>query len=230
MYWIVGTVVTAMLCVCFFSFKKGLDGDKKNKEYEVLIKKQKEYYDGIVRQDGEIRKFRHDIKTQLYCLKRLLEDGNIRGGMQYLRDIVEDYEGMGLKRETGNYILDLVVEDIIKEKDGIILEWNGQFPENTKMKDTDLCSLFANILKNAKEEVRDMAEKRITVTVKLQGGAVFVTCRNLKGRGRRREKGNRERGWGLAKVKDIVKRYGGELKIEDCRGEYVVKILLYNML
>ena len=115
------------------------------------------------------------------------------------------------------------------KEDNIAVEWNGCFPERTKIKDTDLSVLFANILKNAKKEIKDMPDKKIAVSVKLLNGAVFVSCRNAVDKTHVRPGGKKGRGLGLMKVKEIMKRYHGDMKIENGE-EFMIRLLFYDII
>ncbi len=212
----------------FFHVKKRKKQGIEKREYQRMLKRQKQHYDHMVSSNIGIRKFQHDIKNQLFCLKRLLENGNIDGGLEYLRDLLYDCGKIGTRIETGNDVIDAIVEDIIKEEDHIAIEWNGCFPKKTKIKDTDLSILFANILKNAREEIMDLPDKKIMVTVKLLNGSIFVSCKNATNPSRIRLGKGAGRGIGLVKVKEIVERYHGDMKIE--RGEeFVIELIFYDI-
>lgn len=227
----IGLFLISVLIVPYLYFlhvKKRKKQEIEKREYQRIIKRQKQYHNRMMRRNIGIRKFQHDIRNQLFCLKRFLESGDIDGGLEYLQDMMHDCSKTGTKVETGNYIIDIVVEDIIKEEDHIAVEWNGCFPEKTKIKDTDLSILFANILKNAKEEIMDIPDKKITITVKLSSGAIFVSCKNAVDSSRIRPEKGEGRGIGLIKVKEIVERYHGDMKIE--RGEeFTIQLLFYDI-
>ena len=212
-----------------YHMKKKKEKEIKDKEYRKIIERQKQYYNSMMRNYIGIRKFQHDIGNQLFCLKRFLENRDVEGSLDYLRDIVFDYEKIGTKIETGNHILNMVVEDVVKEEDNIAIEWNGYFPGKTKIRDTDLSVLFANILKNAKEEVMNVPDRKITVTVRLLNGAVFISCKNAVNPERIRLRKGEGRGIGLVKVKEIVECYGGEMKIKSGE-EFMIELLFYGVM
>ena len=202
-----------------------------SEEYKQLVERQKEYYDRVLESgkesEMEMRRFRHDIKNHLFVLKKLFENNDSFGGLRYLENILEESNKTGIKVETGNHILNIVVEDIMKEEDGITLHWNGVFPQKTKIRDCDLCVLFSNILKNAKEEIKDFWDKNIEVEIKEWKNSLCIECRNAVNENRVR--GNQEgRGIGLVDMKTIVKKYNGIVTSMSDKN-YIIKILFYDI-
>lgn len=201
-------------------------------EERQFIERQKKYCDKILVSEKErvmdIRRFRHDIKNHLFVVKKLLEDNDVLGGLKYLQDVLEENNQPGLKIETGNYIIDIVIEDVIKEEDGIVLHWNGVFPQKIKMKDTDLCVLFSNILRNAKEEIMDSMEKEIEVNIRGWKKSLCIECQNVINGNRIR--GDREgSGLGLLNVKSVVKKYRGNI-VSKSGEKYMTRILFYDII
>lgn len=222
-----------ILPLCFLYIEMVKAEKALKEENRQFMEEQKRYYDEILSKERETeietRKFRHDIKNHLFVMKRLFEDNHIADGLRYLQNVLEESSKLGISVETGNCILNIVVEDIIKEEDEIVLRWNGVFPKRTKISDSDLCILFSNILKNAKEEVIELPEKEIVVTIKAWQNSLCVECVNMVNCNRIHTNVEKGKGLGLLNVKNVVKKYDGDMEVQS-NEKYIIKILLYDVI
>lgn len=218
-----------MLFYCFYYIGKSERQDVIKKECVFLLKRQKQYYEKLLAREEETKRFRHDIKNHLFVLQKLCGVNGQHRGEAYLQGMLKESNRLGIKIETGNLILDIVAEDVLKEEDGILFEWHGLFPANTKISDVDLCVIFSNILRNAREEVLEMAEKKIVVFIKIWKKSLSIICMNPINKDLISEKSGEHRGLGLMNVETIVKKYKGEMEIEK-NEEFKVKIVFYDII
>ena len=75
----------------------------------------------------------------------------------------------------------------------------------------------------------NVSERKITVTVRLLNGAVFISCKNAVNPERIGLRKGEGRGIGLVKVKEIVECYGGEMKIKSGE-EFMIELLFYGVM
>lgn len=225
------------LTICFISVLNKHENQlykKKNEIYELLFTEQKIYYEAMLKREGETKKFRHDINNHLLCIQQLVEENKIEKIKEYLGDLVGALEDTGDYQHTGNKIIDIVVKDIWKNAEGIILEWKGIFPETVAASDMDLCILFSNMLKNAVRSTAQYEGKKIIeVNIKILGKSIFIKCENpiggvlkqKKGKLYTTKKNTGRHGFGLQNMQDVVKRYGGDIHYET-KEKFIVEIIL----
>lgn len=198
-------------------------------ECELLLDMQREYCSRQQMREEETRRFRHDINNHMFVLQQLLNSGRIHKGKKYLKDMLEESKKLGLQIDTGNFILNAVISDIINEDDNIAINWNGIFPKKTKIKDVDLCILFSNMIKNAREAALELDEKSIEITVKTWQRSLSIICKNRNISSGFLKIGEGHGGLGLVNMEQVVRSYGGEMKIEG-ETEFKVSIIFYDII
>lgn len=110
----------------------------------------------------------------------------------------------------------------------------GHVPEKVAIRDYDLCTIFSNLLSNAREacERLQTKEKRIHVLLQEYQGQMFVTIKNpvewdvdTERLGRYTSKKDGERhGYGLTNVMEAVARYDGEIWFDAGEGMFEVNV------
>ena len=103
------------------------------------------------------------------------------------------------------------------------------------MEETDLYSLFGNIVDNAIEAVSDpgVEEKLISLTVKRSDGLVSVNVHNYycgkldfeNGLPLTTKKNKSYHGYGMKSIKRVVEKYGGELSVSGKGGIFNLNIV-----
>ena len=89
---------------------------KQNKIKEEIIHVQQMYFQSIYDNDREMKKFRHDISSQLRFLGLLLADGKIDEALEHLQITGSHFEELGVpKYHTGNKILDVIINQKTQE-------------------------------------------------------------------------------------------------------------------
>lgn len=143
---------------------------KQNKLKEEVIYIQQMYYQSIYKNDKEMRRFRHDIRSQLGILRILLEEGKTDMALEHL-GTVDDHFGklIGLQYDTGNEIVDVIVNQKCMEAKirGIAIIVNGKMGNADFLDAYDLCIIFSNALNNgmeAYEKIQDV-ERVIYVSI-----------------------------------------------------------------
>lgn len=234
-------VVLLMLWAIYHRYTK-IQKDKYRYQETVslqdkLLKEQQHYYELLLEKETETRKFRHDIKQQLRCIYEYESHGEYAKSKEYIEDLLNQSESLGKTISTGNRIIDIVVSDIIHNKN-IRLHWDNVIHFPLKLKETELCTLFANLLKNAVEAVEAIEEKDIWVTTKhLEEHFVIIVKNPIKEKVEIKKnlipttKDNTQyHGYGLQNVQDIVSKYNGNLMF-DCDNHYfVVTIMLQDVI
>lgn len=197
---------------------------RQNRIKEEVINAQRKYYQSIYENDNELRKFRHDIRSQLGCLQLLLTEGKTEQAVVYLKSMGHHLEEMTIQKfHTGSDILDAVVQQkwLEAKKKGISIDIAGSMTKPDFMDVYELCILFSNALDNgieACENLRDQ-KKVITVSIVEHRKVIFVQITNpatpemyeALRQGRTSKADSQRHGFGVKSIQDVVQKNGGEM-------------------
>ena len=207
-----------------------------SKRMEELTKEtEQEYYDEINRRYLEGRKIRHDINNHLLAINTLIETGNVEQAKHYISEVSEQLDLVAMPVKTGRDVLDALLlkktEQATEKGAQIVFEINAAFHDCT-IADYDLCTLFGNILDNAIEAVN--AGDKISVIMGKQHDMFYISCENafygeLKRKGEKILSTKKEfgsHGFGLTRIKETAKHYGGDVSITAKNGVFRIEILM----
>ncbi len=198
-------------------------------------KSEQEYYDEINRRYLESRKIRHDINNHLLAINALIETGNIEQAKRYISEVQEQTDLAAMPVKTGRDVLDALLFKKTEqaEEKGTVIRYEVSCPlYDCSISDYDLCTVFGNILDNAIEAVK--AGDRISVSISKQHDMLYISCENpfegeLKRRGERivtTKKDFTSHGFGLMRIRDVVKRCGGDVNITAENGVFHIEALI----
>lgn len=204
-------------------------------ENDASIRKtEQEYYDEINRRYNESRKIRHDINNHLLAISALIESGSIEGAKRYISEVSEQSDLAAMPVKTGRNVLDALLfkktEQAVEK--GCKIAFEIDCPISGSALDYDLCTIFGNILDNAIEASN--SGDRISVKIGKQLDMLYISCKNpfsheLKRRGDRiltTKKDFASHGFGIMRVREIARRYGGDVNITAENDVFLMEILL----
>ena len=116
-------------------------------------------------------------------------------------------------------IVDTIITNIEKkyETEGICIKKEILFPDETIMELVDLCVLMGNLLDNAMEAAAKSTEKRVEIRVREEYNCLYLKISNTFSAESSdvnafiSKKAKDRHGFGMRNIREIVKRYGGEL-------------------
>ena len=202
---------------------------------ELTRESEQAYYDEINRRYLESRKIHHDINNHLLAINTLIETGNLEQAKRYIFEVSEQLDLVTMPIKTGRDVLDALLfkktEQATKKGANIVFEINSSL-HNCSISDYDLCTIFGNILDNAIEAVN--SGDRISVSIEKQYNMFYIFCENafhkeLKRKGERilsTKKDFGSHGFGLTRIKDIAKHYGGDVNITAVNRVFRIEILI----
>lgn len=201
----------------------------------ALAEMREVYYQGLKREQMQVRTLRHDLRNHLNAALGLLERDEVEKARQYLLELTDSPTLHRSLRICENEVVNVVVsskrEDM--ERCGIISDIQIALPAALPIADTDLCALLGNALDNAIEAAQKAKGKQITVRCKAERGLFMLRVENsLAGNIHTdlstTKKDKKLHGFGLAGMLEIVTRYGGFMDAGpvDGRFELVVSIPL----
>lgn len=188
------------------------------------------YYEGLQRQQTQVRQLRHDLRNHLAVVRGLVEQGDGERAMGYLDQIAGSPALRGAKRlcenEAANVVLTSKAEAMRRE--GLEGDFSVTLPKDLPVADIDLCALLGNALDNAMEGARRAEEKRVTVRCRADRGLFMLRVENAVAGPLRQEDGTfrttkanqAAHGFGLTGMREIAERYGGSLDVRTAENHF----------
>ena len=200
------------------------------------------FHDELKEVYREQRKFRHDIKNHLQVMVGLIANKQYEALTTYLKEISAAQESSETIVQSGNPIVDTVLNSKIllaSRRDIEIKVEEAVYPPGMKLDGMDLTALLSNLIDNAIEAVERIATeqkvKAISVTVGPRKSYLMIRIINpTDGNVKFDEHTNRwvsaknspGHGLGLSIVGDIVEKYDGLLQLNHQNGIFTAQVLL----
>lgn len=203
-----------------------------------LLESRERYYQMLLEKEEETRRFRHDMASHVTCVKQLLREENVQGARAYLDEFGETLEELRLKHQTGNTLVNAIVNDMCAKYPQVTLNWEGFFPAETTLSDMDMCTVFSNLLENAFYAASQCTtESVVDVTVKSVANALSIIIENdragvveeEKGRLFTQKEDKKNHGFGTRNVKDCVAKNGGTVIFEYTETKFRATVTLVNV-
>lgn len=147
---------------------------------ERCIKEQTDQYHLLYEKQQELRHFRHDSSAHLNIIASLAKEAGDNRVADYVSELIareEDTRHLA----TGNIIGDAIVNQYYCKgiKDGVEVLLMGQFAENFKTSETDLCVILSNVISNAYEAAEKCEKNRkIIITFSSFRDTQFIRIQN----------------------------------------------------
>lgn len=204
---------------------------------QSLLESKERYYQMMLEKEEETRRFRHDMSSHVTCVKQLLREENMQGARAYLEELGGTLEELRLKHQTGNTLVNAIVNDMCVKYSDVTLNWEGFLPAETTLSDMDMCTVFSNLLENAFYAAsRCTTGSAVDVTVKSVAGALYVIIENDRTGKIEEEKGSfvtqkgdkKNHGFGTRNVKDCVAKNNGTINFEYTETKFRATVTLVN--
>lgn len=191
------------------------------------------YYQGLQREQNQVRTLRHDMRNHMAVLQGLLDNGDTGKAEEYLRELLGSAALSGGRRicahETANAVLSVKLGEL--ERLGIPADYQVSLPEKLSISDTDLCALLGNALDNAAEACTKAEKPDVRLRCRLDKGMLMLIVSNpLAGDEKpglaTTKSDSKNHGFGLPGMAEIARRCGGSLdtRTEDGRFELIACI------
>ena len=214
--------------------------DIKDKSEERLLKEkidiQYKYYLNLQESQNKVKKLYHDINNHIFCIKNLSSDKEDVN--KYIDEMSKELNQFKEIHNTGNMILDIILNEKqnICNENNIDLTCDVNFSKCNFIEMTDVCSIFSNILDNAIEACNktSMDKKYIKIRGTLVKSYYVIRCENSKTNKLEiknskiitSKKDKFIHGIGLKSVKSSIKKYNGDLEIEDFKNKFLLQIYI----
>lgn len=200
---------------------------------ELMMKDmQKKYYEALLDQEKETRAYRHDMANHMLCLSALAEKGDLPALRSYLDDMQGELNLIkGKNYRTGNEVLDIMSNFYIPQLSDKI-RVNFQVKAVPDLDDMKICTIYANLLQNAIEELSSDPNRSGILEIFFQqekdvyrlmmANSVFRRTETDKLVTHKEDKKNH--GLGLKNVKRVVNDLGGKVWIS--KNDEIFKVIV----
>lgn len=215
----------------------------KVKEQELLLGSYEWQMEEIEKQQTQIRslhenarKLKHDMRNHLMVIASFLEKGQNQEAMQYTSEILDRLNNVHSYVETGNAILNLVLNEKLTLARNEKIDVKAQIDQVPfeKISGVDLSALIANLLDNAIEASKTEKEKEIRIKVFRKKGYEGISVKNRivssvleHNPELNTTKAEKEsHGFGIQRVKEIVSQYEGMYDFYEEDGFFCVNVFI----
>lgn len=194
------------------------------------------HYDEVETMYRKMRGWRHDYHNHIQTLKAHMNLTQYEEALRYLNRLEEDLSTVDTVLKTGNVMVDAILNSkltLIQERH-IQVDATAMVPGDISISGIDLSVLIGNLLDNAMEACMQLPEEErfIRIYIDIIKKQLYLSVTNsMAGSAKRRgetffsdKPGNH--GFGLLRIDDIVKKYGGFLNRQTETGVFATEIML----
>ena len=236
-YYLIVQCVSFLSGILFFILlyyiAKNTSNDEDRKFLQYLIHRQKEQYE-------ELKEKQEILNIKCHDLKHIIASDNAPAEKQYLSELKKDIDGYDSLVETGNTALNIVLSEksVVCDKKNIRFTFIAEGTALDSVMESDIYSLFGNILDNAIRAVQTLDEhlRIISLTIRKDKGLCIIHCENPyqgiiefeNGIPKTTKDDKDYHGFGLKSIKMIVRKYSGEsvISAEEDRKVFNIDITL----
>lgn len=217
--------------------KREIQLKERNIMNEKYLELQKEYYEELLRQDEKMSRFRHDMEAHMTVLQSYCTDGGTKKMQEYLNNVIQKSAIYEVKEYSGNKGVDAIVRQLLEraEEFKVDVKLEGSLPENPAIKEYDLCTIVANLLKNAIEaceKIDGNLKREVAMTTAFYNSQIYIMIKNtvaeevvIRDNHLITTKQNKKyHGIGSRNVEQAVKKYNGDIKYRNENGWFIAEI------
>ncbi len=179
----------------------------------------------------------HDYKNHVIVLKQLADENRMDEIKAFLEEESNSIGKQLFMFRTGNSVVDTLVnlKRALAERHQIVFLVHGTLPSKMVIEDMDLVNILGNLLDNAIEASIKEQDAYIDLAIKQEKNFFLLSVRNKCTNAREKEidKSTKEHpefhGIGLKSVKRAVKKYDGQIHVEQTTQEFIVNIMIQNI-
>lgn len=226
--------------VVFYLYNMLIEVHHQLREKEMMELKVKVYsgqLETITQTQKKIRRLRHDMVhhiMQLYSMASLNKNAEM---LEYLDKMEQAMINPREHVSSGNKDIDGILNFMLEKAVSILKKVDVQvkIPEDLHTCSFELAVILGNIIDNAIEAARQTEDKWLSLQITADKGILFIRVSNsycgcIKTSGDKlltSKEDKENHGLGLDSVKDMIKKYNGDMKITCDKNIFTVDILLY---
>lgn len=202
-----------------------LEDHERLEQADKLASLRESYYQGLQREERQVRTLRHDLRNHLTALRGLVETGKTDKALQYMDQLAESPALRGGRRlcdnDAANAVLSTKAEAM--RRAGLEADVAVSLPKVLPIADADLCALLGNALDNAMEAAELCLDKTVIVRCRAEKGLLMLRVENaVEGvpdlSTTKADKASH--GFGLPGMREIAERRGGSLETRVRNGRF----------
>ena len=210
-----------------------LEDHERLEEADKLASLRESYYQGLRREEKQLRTLRHDLRNHLTALRGLVELGEDGKALQYIDQLADSPALRGGKRlcenDAANAVLSAKAEAMGRA--GLTADFSVSLPRELSLADADLCALLGNALDNAMEAAEGAEDKTVTLRCRKEKGLFMLRVENayageLSPDLATTKADKAAHGFGLAGMREIAERLGGSLETRANGGRFQLVVCL----
>ena len=218
-----------------------------NSEYQRQVQLEKEkgkllenYYNSIIKNDLEIKKFIHDYKNHIRSLKYLIREHKYEKLNKYISDM-DNLSPFGLQNvDVGDEFVSAVLSEYVSKskKNEIEMTVSGTIPETLNIADIDWSVILSNCIDNAFEAALKVKEEKREIQIRfssINNRLVIEICNSIvtvpvikEGQIQTTKQDIKSHGFGINNVRKCIEKYHGNIsyEISENKKKIIVKIVL----
>ena len=196
----------------------------------------RKYCDEVETMYTKMRGWRHDYHNHIQAMQASMTLGNYEEVNEYLRQLNDDLTNVDTVLKTGRVMVDAILNGKISiaAQHQIPVKAKAKIPAEARINDVDLCVVIGNLMDNAIEENRRLAEEQrfIRIYIGTKNTYLYISVTNAAGSKAVRTGGlfrsvkGKEHGFGLYRVTGIVRKYGGVFRADSEDGGFTAEALI----
>ena len=214
--------VVLLMAVLVFNLNRHYESEKElaslKSEQAALLERENRAY-------AMNAKLFHDFHNHIGALRHLLTHGQYEQAVQYLDELQEPLREMADTVWTGDPTVDYLISRAFVETKAAHIAFQAQveFPRNTGLRSADLCAILGNLLDNALEATRQVADPQarfLRLTIRRVNHLLLNTVENSAPAAPVTENGALKttktahglHGWGIKSARTAAEKYDGVLQ------------------
>lgn len=194
---------------------------------ERLSSLRESYYQGLQREERQVRTLRHDLRNHLTAIRGLLDQGEGDKAAQYIDQLADSAALKGGRRlcenDAANAVLSAKLEAM--RRAGLEADLTVSLPKDLPVAAVDLCALLGNALDNAIEAAEQAKDKTVTVRCRTEKGLFMLRVENayageLPESLATTKADKASHGFGLTGMREIAERLNGSLEAKAKGGRF----------
>ena len=210
-----------------------LEKHQRLEEADKLASLRESYYQGLRREERQVRTLRHDLRNHLTALRGLVELGEDERALQYMDQLADSPALRGGKRlcenDAANAVLSAKAEAM--GRSGLTADFSVSLPKALPLAEVDLCALLGNAADNAMEAAERAEDKTVLLRCRAEKGLFMLRVENayagdLSPDLATTKADKSSHGFGLAGMREIAERLGGSLETRAGGGRFQLVVCL----
>lgn len=212
-----------------------LDMEKRLSDIRHDYEKQQEMAHEIRRVQQQISLLKHDMKNHTLVILSYLEENKTEDAKKYAGEILDKLNRMYTYVNVGNSLLSYIINSKLSKakEQGIEIKAEIENLPFSYMDSVDFSSLLNNMLDNAIDGALHSAGRKLEVYILSEKGFDVITVKNSIDGSVLKEnpelisiKKEPEHGYGMKQMKEVTRKYEGNMDIYEKNGMFIVSVLL----